>query len=57
LENDDIVLSPRLISAARIQPKNELVVETEMDEDKDDEETNMMDSMETRDVTAIRRGD
>ena len=59
LENDNVVLSPRLISAASIQPKDELVVETVMDEDEDDddEEPNMMDSTETRDVVAIRRGD
>jgi hypothetical protein len=62
LENNDVVLSPRLISAARIQPKNELIVETVMeededDEDDDDEEPNIMDSTETRDVAAIPRGD
>jgi hypothetical protein len=66
LENDDVVLAPRLISAARIQPKNKLIVGTVMNEDdndndndegNDDEEPNMMNSMETSDVAAIRRGD
>ena len=59
LENDDIILSPRLISAARIQLKKELVVEMVMNEDEDDEdeEPNMMDSTEAHDVAAIRRGD
>jgi hypothetical protein len=60
LENDDVILSPRLISAASIQPKNELIVETVVEDDEDDEnegdddeEPNIMDSMETRDVAAI----
>jgi hypothetical protein len=64
LENDDVVLTPRLISAARIQPKNELIVETVVEDEEDDEnegdddeEPNIMDSKETRDVAAIRRGD
>jgi hypothetical protein len=64
MENNDVVLSPRLISAARIQPKNELIVETVVEDDEDDdnegdddEEPNIMDSMETRDVAAIWRGD
>jgi hypothetical protein len=64
LENDNVVLTPRLISAARIQPKNELIVETVVEDDEDDEnegnddeEPNIMDSMETRDVAAIRTGD
>ena len=64
MENDDVVLTPRLISAARIQPKNELIVETVVEDEEDDEnegdddeEPNIMDSKETRDVAAIRRGD
>jgi TATA-binding protein-associated factor Taf7 len=38
LENNNVVLSPRLISAARIQPKNELIVEMVVEEDEDEDE-------------------
>jgi hypothetical protein len=62
LENDDVVISLGLISAARIQPKNILIVETVVEEGEDDEvddeeEPNIMDSMKICDVAAIRRGD